>query len=372
MGCQNFVNFPDNMENIARVECPYCVQNFCVRCKKAWHSGISCAVDSYDVDLESWKNTSGAQKCPACRKLIEKDDPDTCNHMVHKITDGIPCIRERTDFCYCCGEEVTPSYPHNEVANKGVNHFPDGVFQRCRTIVKREKDAEKERLRKARRMKTKILPLNQVHSGAALDSPTTTPLLGRASGQLSIAPPGGNTALEAMWLLEQQYDIEAPVGSPSRPPSRSQVTTPLMTPSPARVRPAAGSFDGSLDSPAFTNSTARPTPSSSGRFSSGSSSRVVPASGVYTTTIPRGIAATWASSRSAASSPARPYSTLEQQVVFQQSVMAVTVGRHSGSGSGSGGTSVVQGSVSSPQLLLGSPQQHHRPLLPLAIRPPNT
>ena len=97
--CQNFVNFPDNMENISRVECPYCVQNFCVRCKKAWHSEISCAVDSYDVDLESWKNTSGAQKCPACRKLIEKDDPDTCNHMVHKITDGIPCIRERTDFC---------------------------------------------------------------------------------------------------------------------------------------------------------------------------------------------------------------------------------------------------------------------------------
>ena len=33
------------------------------------------------------------------RKLIEKDDPDTCNHMVHKATDGIPCCRDRTDFC---------------------------------------------------------------------------------------------------------------------------------------------------------------------------------------------------------------------------------------------------------------------------------
>ena len=52
-----------------------------------------------DDSLEAWKMDSGAQKCPACHKLIEKDDPDTCNHMVHKITDGIPCVRDRTDFC---------------------------------------------------------------------------------------------------------------------------------------------------------------------------------------------------------------------------------------------------------------------------------
>ena len=97
--CQNYVNFPDNMEHVARVVCPYCVQSFCVRCKKAWHHGVSCAVETYDTSLEAWKNTSGAQKCPACKKLIEKDDPDTCNHMIHKITDGIPCIRDRTDFC---------------------------------------------------------------------------------------------------------------------------------------------------------------------------------------------------------------------------------------------------------------------------------
>lgn len=32
-------------------------------------------------------------------QLIEKDDPDTCHHMVHRVTDGIPCVRERTDFC---------------------------------------------------------------------------------------------------------------------------------------------------------------------------------------------------------------------------------------------------------------------------------
>lgn len=97
--CANYVNFPEQMEHVARVICPYCQQNFCIRCKKAWHHNNRCAVDTYDESLEVWKSSSGAQKCPACKKLIEKDDPDTCNHMIHKITDGIPCIRDRTDFC---------------------------------------------------------------------------------------------------------------------------------------------------------------------------------------------------------------------------------------------------------------------------------
>lgn len=97
--CRNFVNFPLNMDRVSRVECPYCRQLFCVRCKQAWHEGVRCAADTYDDSLEAWKISSGAQKCPACRKLIEKDDPDTCNHMVHKATDGIPCSRDRTDFC---------------------------------------------------------------------------------------------------------------------------------------------------------------------------------------------------------------------------------------------------------------------------------
>ncbi len=87
------------MSSIARVECPYCVQRFCIRCRKPWHVGGRCPLEMYDESLEVWKADSGAQKCPACKKLIEKDGPDTCNHMVHKIVDGIPCVRERTDFC---------------------------------------------------------------------------------------------------------------------------------------------------------------------------------------------------------------------------------------------------------------------------------
>jgi len=53
-----------------------------------------------------------------------------------------------------CGAEVTQDYPHEEVDNPGVNHFPDGVFQKCRITKQREKEAERERLRRLRRNRT--------------------------------------------------------------------------------------------------------------------------------------------------------------------------------------------------------------------------
>lgn len=148
--CSNYVNFPLD-SNMSMVSCPYCVKRFCIRCRKPWHVDARCPLDKIDDTLEQWKMATGAQKCPACMKLIEKDDPDTCNHMVHKITDGIPCIHERTDFCYLCGEAVTQDYPHDEVRNPGVNHFPEGVFQKCRVILAKEREEEREKLRKLRR-----------------------------------------------------------------------------------------------------------------------------------------------------------------------------------------------------------------------------
>ena len=152
--CVNFVNFP--LEGtVSMVECPYCIQRFCMRCKKSWHFGSRCPLDKVDDTLDEWRKESAAQRCPCCHKLIEKDDPSTCNHMVHKVTDGIPCLRDRTDFCYMCGEEVTPDYPHEEVRNPGINHFPDGVFQTCRKVAQREREAERERIKRLRRMKVR-------------------------------------------------------------------------------------------------------------------------------------------------------------------------------------------------------------------------
>lgn len=169
--CSNFVNYPTN-GSVAMVECPYCIQRFCIKCKKPWHYGERCSVSTFDDSLEAWTKQTGAQKCPTCSKIIEKEDATTCHHMVHKITDGIPCTRDRTDFCCklnylnfiiwlfsdifgvdLCGLEVTADYPHDEVKNPGINHFPEGVFQRCRTEMMKERDKDRERLRKAKRLK---------------------------------------------------------------------------------------------------------------------------------------------------------------------------------------------------------------------------
>ena len=105
-----------------------------MKCKIAWHVGYDCTNEGKD-DLEDWRKASGATRCPGCFKVIEKDDAETCNHMVHKATDSIPCIQERTDFCYCCGLEVTPDYPHYEAINPSINHFPDGVYNDCRVVL---------------------------------------------------------------------------------------------------------------------------------------------------------------------------------------------------------------------------------------------
>ena len=116
--CGCFVNMPENATN-PMVQCPYCRYRFCFKCKTPWHPGVRCG-ERADVELEEWRRLRGAQRCPGCDKIIEKDDPETCNHMVHKASDSMPCLRERTDFCYCCGLEVMPDYPHDEKDNPGA------------------------------------------------------------------------------------------------------------------------------------------------------------------------------------------------------------------------------------------------------------
>lgn len=278
----------------------------------------------------------------------------------------------------CCGEEVTSDYPHNEVQNKGVNHFPDGVFQRCRKIVQQEKEAERERLRKIRRMKTKVVPFGQQEqpAGATAISVTSTANVGMSSSSIAgsgntrnfaiTAPSSGNTNFEAMWLLERQYDIEplsTPVGSPSRPASRSVASTPaptvgMMTPSPARVVPTAasdisGNGNGSdgLDSPGAVGSARVRTAGGSSRNSS-SRGRVVPVNGTVSasTTAGSNNISTNNNNNGSSGIAARPFPMLEQQVLYQHQVLMANR---------SGATS-IHGSASSPQLLLGSPLQQQR------------
>jgi hypothetical protein len=117
--CNFYINYPPlgpNSLQIAMVECPYCLQRCCIKCKKPWHYGQQkCPLELLDDSLDQWTKETGAQKCPTCLKVIEKDDPDTCHHMVHKSTDGIPCLRDRTDFCckfFLSFLLLPPPFPH--------------------------------------------------------------------------------------------------------------------------------------------------------------------------------------------------------------------------------------------------------------------
>lgn len=233
--CGNYVNYPANTR-YSMVQCPYCVQNFCIRCKKPWHFKGKCPLDTTDESLDTWKNDSGAQKCPACLKLIEKSDVETCNHMVHKITDGIPCIRDRTDFCYLCGEEVLSDYPHEEVNNLGVNHFPDGVFQKCRHIICKEKAEETERLRKSRRKKNH----NSIRAQGVSVSPgdwgtDDTDEWDDVESTLLISSMTEGNLLERQWVVNSTNDDQkSPSGSPSINPRSPSMNAPE---SPEQPRP---------------------------------------------------------------------------------------------------------------------------------------
>eukprot|EP00981_Chlorochromonas_danica_P013128 scaffold5903_cov165-Ochromonas_danica.AAC.3 len=262
--CQNYVTFPPDMTHMARVECPYCIQCFCIRCKKPWHYGSRCPMEVLDESLEDWKTRSGAQKCPACKKLIEKEDPETCNHMVHKITDSIPCV-------HLCGEEVTSNYPHEEVANLGVNHFPEGVFNKCRTIIIQEKQAEIDRLKRRKRLKNqyavqnsrKVAPNNgnttpnewdEVMSTdpgtpatAASASPLTRSVRSDAPRPRLIQAVTATTASNTAGgggsydQFDQEWDLALALAQANASPSRSTVTSPPVSARTTILQGARGS-----------------------------------------------------------------------------------------------------------------------------------
>ncbi len=275
--CKNYVNFPEE-GGLNMVECPYCVQTFCIRCKKPWHFESKCPLEGIDDSLEHWKALSGAQKCPACKKLIEKSDVETCNHMIHKITDGIPCIRDRTDFCYCCGEEVLGDYPHEEVNHPGVNHFPDGVYQKCRTAMQRERDAERERLKRIKRMRNGgSSHRNRQQEFDAENSKTDGTEVDEDGWEvvpthLMVSSPNAKGGLPSDDYFEAQWESElvpkpgdSPASSPSHADSNGPNTSPARKPK-KRASPTLHSVPSRL--PSLSPVTARiPTNHSGGRGS---------------------------------------------------------------------------------------------------------
>lgn len=101
---------------------------------------------------------------------------------------------------------MTPNYPHEEVQNPGVNHFPQGVFQKCRTVLLREKEEERERLKRIRRMRAK----SPVKMSAIVPTNTDLWTAGRSvDGSVSVTTANqlfATTAAEVQ--LVDQFDQE--------------------------------------------------------------------------------------------------------------------------------------------------------------------
>jgi len=103
--------------------------------------------------------------------------------MTHRLSDGMPCIKERCDFCYCCGWEVTGDAPHYEIRNPEIDHFPDGPFEKCRVLKKREREAAKRR----RQQQLKRDARTRAEQRVAETAPMLNPEGGSSRNLLSMA-----------------------------------------------------------------------------------------------------------------------------------------------------------------------------------------
>lgn len=100
------------------------------------------------------------------------------------------------------------NYPHEEVAHLGVNHFPEGVFQKCRCIIVQEKQAEIDRLKRIKRLKSQ----NPGASPVRRNSQQVVPVAGdweelprtQPGTPAIISSPTRLTNNEAVWMTESQ------------------------------------------------------------------------------------------------------------------------------------------------------------------------
>ena len=96
--CQNvFIADDQNYFN-----CPACGNEYCLRCKVAFHTGLNCEqykqklIDLKTVDADkqflNFVKGTNYKQCPQCRYWVEKSEG--CNHMT---------CRCKYQFCYACG-----------------------------------------------------------------------------------------------------------------------------------------------------------------------------------------------------------------------------------------------------------------------------
>lgn len=115
--------------------------------------------------------------------------------------------------------EVLPDYPHDEVENMGVNHYPNGVFEKCRHVINEEKALERERLRRISR-KTRA-PRGASTTVRAFNIPTSR------SNQISPEPavPRANTPAPHGYSAVRARARTAPAFTPTTMPALNLFNT---------------------------------------------------------------------------------------------------------------------------------------------------
>ncbi|CDW77391.1 ibr domain containing protein [Stylonychia lemnae] len=100
--------------NQKKTICQKCQNNVCFDCQSIWHENESC--EKYqEKNCVNWADCKGAQRCPKCKTLIEKNEG--CNHMT--------CYKCQHDFCWVCG------LPFNHIIHSKKMVF---FFYKCSMI----------------------------------------------------------------------------------------------------------------------------------------------------------------------------------------------------------------------------------------------
>ena len=114
---------------------------------------------------------------------------------------------------------MLPDYPHDEVKNPGVNHFPDGVFQKCLKLIQREREAERERLKKIKRQRNNAKErMQQRNENVVL--PTTDEWGGL--DELASPQPPQRAAVAVVDQFDAQWDMALSSASVAVPLTNSQ------------------------------------------------------------------------------------------------------------------------------------------------------
>ena len=96
--CEYFV-FLDELLGHRYFQCGKCNKRYCMRCRRDWHSGLTCEEAQEREEFSGIALENGYGQCSACQMFIEK--VGGCRHMT---------CRCRNEFCWVCKKRMSRCY----------------------------------------------------------------------------------------------------------------------------------------------------------------------------------------------------------------------------------------------------------------------